>query len=165
MGNIDAGVAPHSVDQLLDAIKARFNLDTDYKLAKHLKVRVQVISNYRNKKSLPDEAMAIRLADEIGLPRAYVLACVAAERAELGERFEIASTWRALAAKMGVTALVVLVSVQVALLVGVEIPQPDQWAALVFAFTNDIHYAKWLIVGAVLAIGVYLRYRRRPEQQ
>jgi len=97
-----------TVGELLNAIKARRKLRSDYALAKHLGVRVQVISNYRNRKSLPDEVMAIRIADELGMERGYVLACVAAERAELGERFEVASTWRALAEKMGVAVVAVV---------------------------------------------------------
>jgi transcriptional regulator with XRE-family HTH domain len=91
--------------EFLDEIKQRNGLRSDYALAKHLGVRVQLISNYRNKRSFPDEVMACRLADELGLPRGYVLAMVAAERAERGENGDLADTWRSLAKKMRVTAL------------------------------------------------------------
>src|SRR5258708_31633053 len=55
--------------------------------------------------------MACRLADELGLPRGSVLACVAAGRADRAEKDDLADTWRALAKKMGVTVALVLIGV------------------------------------------------------
>src|SRR5258708_481107 len=101
----------HTCRDLLDEIKRKHGLRSDYALAKHLEVRVQLISNYRNRRSFPDEVMACRLADELGLPRGYVLACVAAERADRAEKDDLADTWRALAKKMGVTVALVLIGV------------------------------------------------------
>src|SRR5258708_39428796 len=99
----------HTCRDLLDEIKRKHGLRSDYALAKHLGVRVQLISNYRNRRSFPDEDMACRLADELGLPRGYVLACMAAERAQRAEKDALADTWRDLAKKMGATVGAVLV--------------------------------------------------------
>lgn len=90
-----------TIDQFLNGMREKHRLSSDYGLAKHLGVRVQVISNYRNKRSLPDEVMASRIADELGLPRGYVLACIAAERASKAENPTLAETWRDVADKLG----------------------------------------------------------------
>lgn len=68
--------------EFLDAMRVRHCLRSDYQLAKFLGVRQQTISNYRNRKSGFDEAMAIKVADALGLDHAHVLACIAAERAK-----------------------------------------------------------------------------------
>lgn len=92
---------PQGTAGLLDTLRHEKGLTSDYQLARHLHVPQTTISNYRNKKSFPDEVMACRIADELGLPRAYVLACVAAERAERAKNNDVAETWRDLAKKMG----------------------------------------------------------------
>lgn len=113
------------VSEMLDRIKEMKNLRSDYALAKLLEARVQVISNYRNGRSLPDEKMAKRIADEIGLPWGYVLTCIAAERATRSENDALANTWRDMAEKIGVKLCVALMAATGA---GAIAPPPAQAA-------------------------------------
>jgi hypothetical protein len=131
-----------TVDGLLDEIKARNELRTDWALAKHLKVRIQVLMNYRKKRSLPDDVMAIRLADELGLDRGYVLASIAAERANRSNNPNLADTWREMAEKLGI-AIVTIFVVQYALRYFGVNPEPIQALIPLFFVTENIHYTQY----------------------
>jgi transcriptional regulator with XRE-family HTH domain len=91
---------PGFTADLLDRMKKARHWPSDYALAKHFGWKVQTVSNWRTGRTLPDEVMAARLAGEMGLPNGYVLAMIAAERAERQKNPEAASAWRELAEKM-----------------------------------------------------------------
>ncbi len=52
-----------TVDGLIDAVKSRHGLSSDYKLAKFLKMTPNTIANYRHGRSRPDDKTLARLAD------------------------------------------------------------------------------------------------------
>lgn len=96
---------PSTTVELLDALKARRGLTSDYQLYKALGWHQTTVSSYRCGKTSMTGAHAIRIADELELPRAYVLACMEAERERNGE---VASVWRELAAKLRRAAAAVI---------------------------------------------------------
>jgi anion-transporting ArsA/GET3 family ATPase len=114
-----------TTNEFLNAIQTKLSLASDYALAKRLAVKGQVISNYRVGRSLPDEAMAIKLADELDLNRGYVLASIAAERASRSDNPQIANTWRDMAEKLGARLCVAALAVAGATAVA---PAPAQAA-------------------------------------
>lgn len=73
-----------SIQQLLDAVKARHGLSSDYALAKFLEVSKSAVSNWSAGVSSPDDMMALRIADELDLDPAYTLALVHANRNKYG---------------------------------------------------------------------------------
>lgn len=53
-------------NQLLDRVKTKLNLSTDYQLAKFLEVSTGRIGNYRKGRSVLDWDMAFKIADLLG---------------------------------------------------------------------------------------------------
>lgn len=71
----------HTTADLLDGVKARHALPSDYRLARFLGVTDNTMYNYRHGKSRPDDRVAMKLAELLELEPSYVLTCLAAERA------------------------------------------------------------------------------------
>jgi hypothetical protein len=71
-----------TTNELLNAVRARHGLTSDYQLAKFLKVTSSRLANYRKHRSRLDDALCIQVADALHLDRGRVLAIVAAERAQ-----------------------------------------------------------------------------------
>lgn len=92
--------------QLLEAVKRRHGITSDYALAQRLGVSRQVISAYMNKRTTLGEAMCMRIADELGVPRAAVLAAMAGERTH---DEEVRKVWRDAVKKLGGVAAAVMV--------------------------------------------------------
>jgi len=89
-----------TINEVLERLRAKHG--SLYAAAQKMQINLRLLSNYKHGRSLPDDAMAIKLADELGLPRAFLLAQFAAERAEKIKNPEAATVWRDLAKKMGV---------------------------------------------------------------
>jgi hypothetical protein len=88
----------HTTDQLLDAAKTAAGVSSDYKLGLLLKLSSDsAITNYRKGRSVPDDAVAGRLAEIAGMDVHYVLACVHAERSKDAKT---AAVWRGLADRL-----------------------------------------------------------------
>jgi len=66
--------------QYIDAVKARYNWESDYKLAKEMQVSRARISNYRNGKQGMDESMCLKVASLLKINPAAVLIDITAER-------------------------------------------------------------------------------------
>jgi transcriptional regulator with XRE-family HTH domain len=98
--------------EFLDAVKARHQLTSDYQLAKLLGVKQQTISSYRIGRSRLDEEMALRVAAELDLEPAHVLACIAAERTK-SER--VRKAWQRAAAATAAALALVAVAAHLAL--------------------------------------------------
>lgn len=109
-------------NQLLDEVKRRHSLESDYALAKLLGWPTSRISIYRAGRRTLDEETALELAELAGLEAGLVLAWMAAERAERADRPEVARAWQRLA-RRAVGVLVAAVAAQAAL------PSPDAAAA------------------------------------
>lgn len=91
----------------LDALKARYEIASDYALAPFLGVSQQTISQYRAKPQYLDDKVAIKVAQLLDLHPGYVLACVHAERAK---RPEVREVWEKTANALKGFGLAVLVA-------------------------------------------------------
>lgn len=107
----------------LDAVKTRYDLPSDYALAAFMEVSKQKISSYRSGHTLGDD-VAVKMAELLNLPPAYVLACVHAERASDDQ---IRSIWTTMASaakragtKGGATVAAGILSVSIS-------GGPDAW--------------------------------------
>ncbi|HEX5129602.1 MAG TPA: helix-turn-helix domain-containing protein [Usitatibacter sp.] len=93
----------NSTAELLEAVKRRHGIASDYALAKILGVSRQTISAYRSGTTLGDQ-IAMKVADELGVDRAAVLAAMAAERTRDAA---VRSAWAAAVKKLGGVAAAV----------------------------------------------------------
>lgn len=92
--------------QLLEAVKRRHGISSDYALAKILGVSRQVLSSYRTGTTLGDD-MAVKVAEQLGVDPAAVLAAVAAERTKSAAARR---AWGAAVKKLGGVTAAVLVA-------------------------------------------------------
>lgn len=83
-----------TTESLLDQLKIKLNLRSDYALAKHLNVTGVTMLRWREGKGMSD-VNALRVADLLKLPRAYVLACMHAQGAE--KNTDTSGVWRQIA--------------------------------------------------------------------
>jgi transcriptional regulator with XRE-family HTH domain len=67
---------------VLDALRARLNLPSDYALAPVLGVSRSQMSAWRNGKSPMSDRIAEQIGELLGRSPAYVLACVEADRSK-----------------------------------------------------------------------------------
>lgn len=70
-----------TVNQLLDAIKEKHRLPSDYKLAMYLGVVPGSVKNWRHGRSLPESKVVERIAQELGLDADVLLLEVESQRA------------------------------------------------------------------------------------
>ena len=71
--------------QILDLIKEKYELTSDYQLYKFTGWGQSSISNYRTKPQFMNEKHCVQAAQLLDLPEGFILACVAAERAKVKE--------------------------------------------------------------------------------
>lgn len=71
-----------NTNQLLDAVKDRFNIPSDYALAPKIGVTRAMVSRYRNRAESLSDDKAMLVADLLELDPGYVLNCMNAERAK-----------------------------------------------------------------------------------
>ena len=76
------GGSMHTTNQLLDAIKARHGITSEYRLTRTIGITDNTLRNYRHGATVPDDAVAVKLAEMLELDPGYVVACVHAERAK-----------------------------------------------------------------------------------
>lgn len=69
-----------TTQDLLDQVKARYELPSDYALAKKLGMSRERVSRYRNTNGQLGDEAALKVAELLNLDPAYVLACAAFER-------------------------------------------------------------------------------------
>lgn len=86
-----------NIDQLLDAIKARHSITSDYKLAAYLGLGDANIRNYRHGRSLPDARTCERLAEALGEDPLPLIAEMESQRSGTGEAARI---WRQMAERL-----------------------------------------------------------------
>jgi len=86
---------PTTTQEYLDAIKARYDLRSDYRLAKFMGITHQAVTQYRTKGTTFSDEVALKVAELLELPEGKVLADMQAERAR-SER--VKAVWRMLAA-------------------------------------------------------------------
>jgi hypothetical protein len=91
----------HTTSQILDAISARYDGCSDYRLAKLLTTSSQTVSGWRSGRTRLSLDYALKAAALLDWEPAYVVACVERERAERDSRLEatdeIKATWEKIA--------------------------------------------------------------------
>ena len=95
-----------TINDALDAVKARHQLTSDYKLAMFLGIGSSNIGNYRHGRSLPDERMCARIAEALGEDPALLIVEMQAQRAA---STETAKLWERIADKLKAVSLLLLV--------------------------------------------------------
>ncbi len=145
---------PTKTVEFLDLLKARRGWSSDYRLGKELGWKHSTISNYRAGRSAMSGPHALKIAHELDMPEAYVLACVEAEREPAAE---VAKVWRALAETLsgvaGRAAAITLIGAA-CLLAGqkaLAAPAVARTGADLTSTGANIHYANFKrLVGQVL---------------
>jgi len=123
--------------EFLNLLSARYDGASDYRIAKILGVKQQLTSNWRNGAVMSDN-WAIRVADVLKMPRAYVVACVNAERLKDADRFgDPGKVWRQIADAFRDKAAVYLL---VAALGFTALGAPRAQAAEGFGVRGNVYY-------------------------
>ena len=96
-----------SLDSLLDLIKTKHSLPSDYKLALFLGIVYGSVQNYRHGRSYPDERVCQILAEAAGLDADVLTAQVQAARSR---NSETKSVWERIALRLQSAAVTASVS-------------------------------------------------------
>lgn len=140
--------------ELLDAVKARYDLPSDYAAAKLLPVGKSAISKWRAKGLTMDDTTGLVVAKLLDLDPAQVFAWLHAERSKSHQEKRV---WDAMARRLG-QALVLCLVVGLA---GVD-SQPAAAGVTLPGYT--LHAVAALVLAALL--GATLRHiRRRPARR
>lgn len=107
---------------LLDAVRARHGLTSDYQLGQLMGWSTGKVCNYRAGRSRLGDESALAVANALGMDAGYVLAVVAAERAQSAAA---RAAWERAAARLSVAASAVLA----VWMLGVAVPGSDALAA------------------------------------
>lgn len=133
-----------TIEILSRLAKAR-GLGSDYAVAKYLGISRSRMSKYRCGHDTLGADLAIKIADDLGLDRGYVLASIAAERASQGDERR---TWEQVARRLA-TAAVLLVAVG-----AFDITE------IAYTHAADFDEPVILIMSAALALIAWLASRR-----
>lgn len=121
-----------SIANLLDRAKQKSNIESDYRLAKVLRINQSALSNYRSGRSLPNveivEALCALSGDDAGLMVAQVEAARAAEG-------PVRNMWLSVAARLRGAAQTAILSVCFAIAL-IALPATDARASTVDAHKN-----------------------------
>lgn len=98
--------------ELLDAVKARHGLTSDYQLAKMMGFNTSRVSHYRGGRRLLSDETAIQIAELLNRPAGEVLALVQAERATSDV---VKKAWSKAAKALAGTAVMILAGSAMAL--------------------------------------------------
>jgi len=79
---------------LLDRLKAAYNLPSDYATAKKIGVTRQAISNYRTNGTTLDDSVAVEVAELLELEPFKVLAYMNLERAQRANNKKLIHLWQ-----------------------------------------------------------------------
>jgi hypothetical protein len=90
-----------AIGPVLDSIKERHGLKSDYKLSLFLGIADGSIRNFRHGRTLPDERICQILAEAAGIDPLILAAQVQAQRSKTAEA---RSLWEAIAARLQVAA-------------------------------------------------------------
>jgi hypothetical protein len=78
---------------LLDALKTRHSINSDYAISKVLGVTRQTVSNYRHNRQSFDDKIAVYIAEQLSLDPMCILACMRKERAQRANNLEDIIFW------------------------------------------------------------------------
>jgi predicted transcriptional regulator len=118
-----------TTNQILDAIKIKHGLTSDYQLARLMGTSEGGISNYRNGRSHLDNQKAMKAAELLGQDAGAIFALVNAERAKTEQERAV---WAEIFEKLGGIAASVLLAIGAATL-----PAPNAYAGAVSGAATD----------------------------
>lgn len=130
-----------SVNELLDAVKARHKITSDYKLAAYLGLTLGAISHYRHGRSLPDERGCQKIADALGIDADVLAAKMLARRAQTTEARTL---WERVAQRLEHGVAAVLLLPAVAIIFG-ALQSDATWDAGEWLFSSEpasVYYVK-----------------------
>lgn len=90
----------HSVNELLDQVKANAGIKSDYKLAQTLNLTQHTIANYRHGRSRPDDLVLSKLAELGGIPADQVELLAVTLQAERATTEEARALWQRIASRL-----------------------------------------------------------------
>lgn len=126
-----------STVEFLDAIKDKYELRSDYALAKFMGWRQTRISQYRVGDRELDDDGCVQVAEKLGLPPAHVMACMASRRAE---NASLRRYWEEAAKLLKDGTWAVLL----AAVLGAGAPRSSEAQGALQPLTGrSIHYAQW----------------------
>lgn len=106
MGIDYGGSTMSTTIEMVDLLKEKLNVSSDYAVAKALSISTQRMSNYRTGRTHFDELMAYKVAILLDMDPAEVVARIHMERAK---RPEDQAAWRQILKEMGSAAAVLLI--------------------------------------------------------
>lgn len=86
----------------IERLRASNDGCSNYRIAKILDTSQSAVVKYTKHGGTMDDRIAVRMAEALGIDPAYVLACMAAERANT---FELSKQWERIAAHFAASAL------------------------------------------------------------
>lgn len=128
----------NSIDYL-DAVKTRYNWESDYKLAKELNISRSRMSAYRNCKNTLGDNLCLQVAKLLKLKPEIVLIDVLAERTKFPKVSKILHK----TAKQ-LTSIMVSLLLTFTIIYSTLLPT-DVMASNVAEFSNNVYYVKWII--------------------
>ena len=146
-----------SIAHLLERAKAQANIESDYRLAKVLRINQSALSNYRSGRSLPNteilEALCALSGDDAGV----IVAQVEAARAAPGP---VQNMWLSVAARLQGAATTAILSVCFAIAL-IASPASDARAATLNAYHADKVNLLYIVSTTFLSVGQFLYVRLR----
>jgi hypothetical protein len=146
-----------SIATLLDAAKAKANIESDYRLAKVIGKSHQVISNYRVGKSLPEESVIEQLCALSGDDAGVIAAQIQAERSKTPEAKNM---WLMVAARLRGAAQTAILSVCFAIAL-IAAPASDARATTLDAAKTGQFNLLYIVSTTILSVGGFLMVRLR----
>ena len=139
----------HTTPELLDEIKKQFKF-SDYRIGKALGASPQVVSNWRHGRNAMGPEYAVKVAELIDWPEAYVLACVEAERET---NPDVLKVWRAIADAFPRSAAAVALTIGAATLAaGMNLASPE-----ILAYFSLLAWPDYTLCAiAIMALGLSL---------
>ncbi len=156
-----------TIDTLLDQVKAKHGIKSDYKLAPFLGVTQNTVANWRHARSRPDDNTLARMADLAGVDPITVEVLAVQFQAERSQSEDVRKMWQSIARRLqtGGAAAGFLAALGVSLLVSASpraeaSPLPfDQVKAAarggLCVMSNGIRKAKTLLSRALGALGTF----------
>lgn len=146
-----------SIANLLERAKVTANLESDYRLAKVLRINQSALSNYRNGRNLPNveilEALCALSGDDAGL----IVAQVEAARASEGP---VKSMWLSVAKRLagGASTAILTVVFAISLIAGYA---PSAMAGGSQAIKTRCFNGLYIVSTTILTVSVFLQVRLR----
>lgn len=148
---------PKTTAEFIVAVKTKYNLQSDYALAKKLGITPTSIYRFTGNKGSFSDATALHVAELLNLNSGYVLACIHAERAKAANE---KSTWEKMARYLSTCAAAVLFFALVSSPIPSTDADPLHYAAdngsgSLYIMSNDDDQTTGLLAAAFLFLALF----------